>query len=290
MKVFVIGAAACDKILHVDEFFEAKAQNIYPKSINYSLGSTGIGKVIPLKKLGLEVSFHAMIGEDSCGIDIKKRMSEEDIDFIYDIDPKGSLKHINIMNDHGDRISIYENYQTFEPECDELQVTAKIKEADLVVLNIVNYTRKFIPLIKALNKKIFVDLHDYDGTNPYHEDFIECADIIQLSMENMKYTKLFVEAMLTKGKEVITTNGHHGSYLYVNDKIYHQPIIVAKEVLDTNGAGDHFSTGYIFGEINQLKPEDKLKAAAIVATACVESMDISNDEINESWLREKLNL
>ncbi len=290
MKVFVIGAAACDTILHVDEFFEPKAQNVYPKFISYSLGSTGIGKVIPLKKLGLDVSFHAMIGDDTCGVNIKKRMHDEAIDFIYDIDPKGSLKHINIMNDHGDRISIYENYQTFDPVCNDVNVINKIKEADLIVLNIVNYTRKFIPIIKSLNKKIFVDLHDYDGTNPYLVDFIECADIIQLSMENMKDTKSFVDDMLNKGKEVITTNGHHGSYLYIDNKIYHQPIIEASHVVDTNGAGDHYSAGYIYGYMHQLSPQKKLKAAAIVATACVESMDISNDEINEGWLREKLNL
>ena len=67
MKILVLGGASYDEIIHVNEFFEAKAETIFANNSYSTVGSTGVGKALALKKLGFDVAFQAIIGKDIYG-------------------------------------------------------------------------------------------------------------------------------------------------------------------------------------------------------------------------------
>ncbi len=57
--------------------------------------------------------------------------------------------------------------------------------SDIVALNLSNYCRRIIPLAKQHGKPMWCDVHDYDGKNEYHRDFIAGADVITMSSDAM---------------------------------------------------------------------------------------------------------
>ncbi len=289
MNILVLGGVSYDTLIHLDELPEPVAKTIFPNRVIKSIGSTGAGKAIPLAKLGFDVTFHAMIGDDQIGRDITQTLNKEKIHFIYDIDPKGTETHTNLMANDGKRISIFTNPLTFEPTIDETKINEAIEKADFVLMNIKNYTRRFIDKVKACDKPLWIDIHDYDGRSEYHQDYIKAADILFMSKDLIEDPTSFVKDMLLQGKQaVVVTDGPNGITGYYSDDLIHMPAIKPSKQGDFNGAGDHVVSGYLFGFVHQMKRKDCLKAGVILATSCIESDTLSNDEISMSWLKSKL--
>jgi hypothetical protein len=95
------------------------------------------------------VTLHGLIGDDAPGCLIQQVLARENLTFVYDIDPKGTQRHANLMDDGGGRISIYIAYATFEPEIDLERIDACVSQSDMVVINLSNYCRRIIPLANS---------------------------------------------------------------------------------------------------------------------------------------------
>lgn len=288
-KVLVIAGATVDKIICLDRLPEPKPGTVFSKNSYDTIGSTGCGKAISLKKLGFDTTFHAMIGADSSGELIKNAMKQLGVRFIYDIDPKGTEEHVNLMDDLGGRMSIFTKYATFEPELELTRFISLITESDYIVLNIINYARKLIPLIKAQKKEIWCDIHDYDGKNEYHKDFIDAADYLFMSSDHSKDYKTFMQEQIKQGKKlVVCTHGKDGaSALDFTGNLINIPIIDAYQRVDTNGAGDNFFSGFLYAHSKGLALDECLKYGSIAAGLCVNSSELVNPNLSsDSIVRE----
>ena len=69
-------------------------------------GSTGAGKALNLTKLNVNNTLHSIIGNDVYGEKIIKGLEAGGVNFIYDVDQRGTERHINLMDHNGNRISI----------------------------------------------------------------------------------------------------------------------------------------------------------------------------------------
>lgn len=67
------------------------------------------------------------------------------------------------------------------------------------------------------------------------------------------------------------TDGQNGAYVFHNKAVEHVPAIKldAASVIDTNGAGDHFSAGFIYGLMNGYTLAQSGKLGILCATDCV---------------------
>ncbi|XFA98958.1 carbohydrate kinase family protein [Candidatus Izemoplasma sp. B36] len=284
MKILVLGGASYDDIVHVDEFFEATSSTVFTNKSYATPGSTGIGKSIALKKLGFDVTFQALIGDDYYGKMITNTMKKEGVKFHPHITDK-TEKHINIMNKHGERITMFTQMPN-ELDIDVYKYEKLIKEADIVALNIKNYCRYYIPLLKKYNKPVFCDLHDYDGFNPHHQDFIINSDHIFFSTEKMKNYELFMNNMINKGKKlVIATKANDGAVALDKNGLVEIPSNKIK-IIDTNGAGDNFFAGFLYGYTHKHNLKDSLLMGRIAAESCIQSEKIVSDELSEAYLEE----
>ena len=62
------------------------------------------------------------------------------------------------------------------------------------------------------------------------------------------------------------------------------PVVPVERVVDTNGAGDAFLAGVVFGELRGLPIERSLTLAARVAAAAVQSPELAPDAIDAEAL------
>lgn len=275
-RILILGGVSYNLMVYLDTLPAPVPQTIFSQGFHETVGSTGAGKAISLSKLGFPVTLHAPTGADRYGAQIAAALDLPSLTFLTDPDPAGTQRHVNLMDSDGQRISIFINPGSADPPLDRTRLNALIPRHDLVVLNIANYCRTLIPAIQAQDRPIWCDIHDYDGVNPYHADFIAVADYLFLSSEHLPDYRTFMAQQIAAGKQVVVcTHGKEGaSALTAGGEWVEQPIIAAYQRVDTNGAGDNFFAGFLYGHLHGYDLRRCLRVGTIVAGLCITSHEL----------------
>jgi acarbose 7IV-phosphotransferase len=276
-KVFVLGGVSYNLIIYLNNFPEPRPQTVFANDFHETIGETAAGKALNLVKLGFDVTLHSVIGNDESGWKIENILQKQGVYFIHDLDPKGTERDLNLMDQNGGRISIFLPTTIYEPKVDTTRIEAAISENDLIVLNISNYCRYLIPLIKKHNKEIWCDIHDYNRNNPYHHDFIEAADYIFMSSDQMPDYRNFLEELIQRNKKLaVCTSGSEGSVALTSDGQWIEtPIINDYQRVDTNGAGDAFFAGFLYAYNRSFGIRESLQMATVVSGLCITSRELA---------------
>ena len=195
----------------------------------------------------MEVTLWGLLGVDEPGEEARAFIVDRGVTLLADVDPRGTMRHINLMDNAGDRISIFANAGSHEFDVDVEPIRAVAQSADIASVTIMSYCRAFLPMLQELGKPISVDIHDYDGVNPYHLEFIDAADHIFMSSLAMPDWRTFLEGLVAAGTTTaVCTHGSAGaSGITERDGWVDIPAVPVKSLTDTNGAGDAFCAGFI---------------------------------------------
>jgi sugar/nucleoside kinase (ribokinase family) len=286
MRVLVAGGVSFDSIVYLRELPRSAPHTVFSKGFYETVGSTGAGKALNLNRLNFDVTLHALIGDDVPGTVVQTMFERERLRFLYDIDPQGTERHINLMADSGDRISIYAAHATFEPAVNMAQVEAEMSRCDVLALNIINYCRHLIPLAKQYGKPIWCDIHDYDGKNPYHQDFIDAADYLFMSSDAMRDYRAFMQAMIDAGKRlVVCTHGKAGvTALTAAGEWLETPALTSYQQVDTNGAGDACFAGYLYGHAQGYPAARCLQLGVVAGGLTVTARELVHPQMSAALL------
>ena len=193
------------------------------------------------------------------------------------------------MNNKGERISIFINPSSDVPEIDYSKFKNELYKANYVVVNIANYCRYILPVCKQLNKEVWTDLHDYDENNRYHQDFIDAANYIFLSSDNLPKYKLFMEKQIDNGKKlVVCTHGKNGATAYTENKEWIEvPVIDSYTMTNANGAGDSFFSGFLYGFSQGYETKKCMQFGTITSGLCIESNMITNNKSSKALIEKE---
>ncbi|MFC5704147.1 carbohydrate kinase family protein [Cohnella faecalis] len=282
-KVFILGGTTFDSIVYLQNLPKPEPQTIHYAPYHETMGSTGASKALNLTKLNVANTLHSIIGNDWYGEQIVQKLEAAGVRFLYDVDPKGTERHINLLDENGGRISIFITQSSSELELNLAVIEEEIRTCDAIILNIIGYTKQLLPLLKKYNKPVWTDLHDYNVGNPYHEDFIDMADYIFVSSDNMPDYRPVMEQWIARGKElVVCTHGKGGSTALTKDGQWIEtPIIRDYPYKDANGAGDSFFSGFMYGAFQSKSVEECLKLGTIVAGLCITSSELAYEGLSE---------
>ncbi|MDP4143685.1 MAG: PfkB family carbohydrate kinase [Bacillota bacterium] len=246
------------------------------------VGCMDPGKSLNLNRLGIETTLHTVFGADQPGEFIENYLKKENLNFIKDIDPAGTNTHINIMDKQGNRHPIHIIEPSFNPKIDLDRLEQVIKKQDYIALNVNNYCRKVIPIIKKHHKTIWCDLGDYEVDNAYFNDFFEVSTHVTMSGIKLKDQYNVLKNTIEKGKRLaVITNGSEGSIAQTDKgEFIETPIIKEYKMVDTNGAGDSFFAGLLYGAINGYSIKKSLQIATIVAGLTINSTELFNRKLS----------
>ncbi len=76
MKAYVIGNAALDETLAIEDF-PSPGASIFGESLSRDLGGKGVNQAVAMARTGLQCVFVAALGDDSRGRDITERLAHE---------------------------------------------------------------------------------------------------------------------------------------------------------------------------------------------------------------------
>lgn len=147
---------------------------------------------------------------------------------------------------------------------------------------------KFLKIAKKAGLKIFLSLHGeeyFKGLN-YLKDYFKMVDIVQMNAHECAdifggnapdfnfYKTNFAKKL--KLPLLVVSYDIHGSFAYTQDKIYYQDIVKEKRRVDTTGAGDAFSSGFLGKYIKTGNIQKSLYFGNCNATSIIEHLGAQN--------------
>lgn len=280
--ILIIGGVSVDTIIQLDALPDSVPQTIWPKESYKALGSTGSGKALNLAAQGHQVTLHTVLGPDTEAELVRTALNVPAIKLLTETTETPTEQHVNLMDPHGGRISLFTQPPAEPATVDWAPVAAAMQNCELVVVNILGYAKPALAMANKGGKPVWTDLHDYDGHNPHHQPFIDSASVIFLSSDNLANYRAFMERMIDEGKElVVCTHGADGATLLNQDGEWlEQAAFPVDRVRDTNGAGDAFFSGFLGGYLKGESLQTCLKLGAACGALCVVSCSLAAENLS----------
>jgi sugar/nucleoside kinase (ribokinase family) len=271
--VLVLGGAGVDTIVYVPELPLPLADSHMVPAIETRAGQTGDFVAVGLHALGLRTHHLDMLGDDHEGDLVRALHRERGVPLTTVPLSSGTKRAVNLVAPDGRRLSLYDS--TRARDADRLPpdtVRALAAASRHVHVSITHPCAHALPLLHETGATVSTDLHDWDGVNPYHEVFALGADIVFLSAAALPDPERTMRDIAGRGRArtVVATAGADGAYQLVDGELTHIPAVTPDaRVVDSNGAGDAFVAGYLFGLLTGEPPHRRgLYGALAGAHAC----------------------
>lgn len=301
-RILVAGNSVVDLIFKGKVFDERKKKNRlslafggkYVSDDFYQFfGGGGANAAISLTRQGFDVLLWSYLGNDVFGRQIIRHLKKEKVKsklirFKAKQTPISSI----LLTSGGERTIV-----TYRSDADLLQLTSNVlreikKRGWFVLFSLAKCPKKrkieFLRQAKKDGLKIFLSLHgsEYYRGFDYLKDYFPFCDILHLNAHELadifggnapdfdfKKTNFALKLGLPL---LVVTYDIHGSFAYTSQRIYHQPIIKPKEIIDTTGAGDAFASGFLGEYLKTDSIEKALLFGAKNASSVIEHLGAQN--------------
>lgn len=290
-KVLVSGLVNIETTCKVNSFpvqytsvdFNFFGVNIYPAGV-------GLNISLALKQLGDDVKLLSIIGDDVSSKMVIDVLNENNISTDYLL-TNGDTATSVILYDNNGRRRVYCDLKDIQEKAyDEELFFKAVQDCDAVCLCNVNFSRSLISLAKDYNKLIATDVHCLSDVNDeYNNDFINNADILFLSNENIvgKEEEFLRLLSLKQNLKVIVIGmGDKGSVMYdrLTDSIYYQEACTDYKVVNTVGAGDALFSSFVHFYVKGYKVRDCLELATKFAAKKISVDGAAKGFVSEDML------
>ncbi|WP_369264230.1 adenosine kinase [Streptomyces sp. R35] len=274
IDVLVLGGAGVDTIVHVPELPLPFADSYMIRpGIETRAGQTGDFVALGVHALGLRTHHLDLIGDDHEGELVRALHRDRGIALTDALQAGGTKRAVNLVGPDGRRLSLYDESRSRESDRLPEETVRTLAAASRHAHVSITYPCAFaLPALREAGVTLSTDLHDWDGANPYHEPFAHAADVVFLSATALADPERTMRRIVERGRAevVVATAGADGAYLLADDEVTHIPAVAPRTpVVDTNGAGDAFAAGFIFGRLSGEPPKRCARYGAVAgAHAC----------------------
>ncbi len=274
-KVFVAGPVSWNRLVVLDRLPRPRPHTVFAAGHRMAVGGTSAGKALNLAALGADVTLRTVVGADEPGRSVLDVLERAGVEVIAEVADTPTEQHLNLMDPNGGRISIYlELPRLHRAEHDE-RTLAALAEADAAVVDLADHARPLLRAARAAGVPVWCDLHDYDGVAEFHRDFLEAADHVFLNDDGFADRDALLVFLEQLGKRAVATLGADGALAVVGGAVHRVPAVPVEEIVDTNGAGDAFFSGFLVAHLAGADVDSALAAGARQAARCLTSPDLA---------------
>lgn len=253
--VLVLGGAGVDTVVHVPELPLPFADSYMIRpGIETRAGQSGDFVALGLHALGLRTHHLDMIGDDHEGDLVRTLHRDRGVPFTGVLLPGGTKRAVNLVGPDGRRLSLYDASRAHDSDrFDESTVRELVAVSRHAHVVITQPCASTLPVLREAGVTISTDLHDWDGVDTYHEAFALQADVVFLSTTALTDIERTMRDITGRGRArtVVATAGADGAYLLHEGELTHVPAAAPPAaVVDSNGAGDAFASGFLLGLLN----------------------------------------
>lgn len=255
----------------------------FADSFYQGLGGGAANVAIGIEKNGLQAALIAKIGNNSFKKLICESLDESKVSYKEYSQFEDEYTNISsvLLTQKGEKTII--NYRTphqhifkTQEDFEKLKKGKAVYMANLSGVAIAERVA-ILKYAKENGKMTFANLNVTDARRPLDQiaqliqdvdvfiiNTYEFADLVKTSYGSIDFHSKVTHKYrpFTPEQLVVVTDGAKGSYAYLGDKVYHQPAIRDVQVVDTTGAGDGFTAGFIAEYIKTQHIETSLKNGA----------------------------
>jgi len=299
--ICVIGGSNIDIVGFPQDKLVYKDSNL--GHLQISLGGVGRNIAENLVRLGLNTKLITAVGNDSFGTEIVNSCNEIGIDLKDSLFEKklNSSVYLAIMDEKNDMALGMDAMSI----CEALDINfirkkkVQINNASIIVLD-TNLRKDVLEYIvnSYPNKKYFLDtvsgIKSVKAQNILDKLFmiktnkLEAEVLYENKINNKKDLEKAAQFFLKKGiKNVFITLGKSG--VFYSDKDYSNIIAPPKiKIENTNGAGDAFSAGVIYGYSKSFDINKCAQLGVLCASITIANKDTVSAEMNENIILKEL--
>jgi ribokinase len=114
----------------------------------------------------------------------------------------------------------------------------------------------------------------------------ELADILSVPANELLLSEVNYHRELSLQKEtvVVITDGEFGSYAYTDTDIIKQSIVPVEKVIDTTGAGDAFTSGFLAAQLYEKSLQESLRAGARNSASIIQMVNAQDGLLTDKEL------
>ncbi|UKA51621.1 carbohydrate kinase family protein [Arthrobacter sp. FW305-123] len=269
-SVAVCGPASWNHLIVLDHLPEPVPHMQFARRSWQTIGGTSAGKALHLAGLGVNVRLCTPLGTDDDGQRVRGALTAAGV-AVDSFSSEQTERHVNLMTEHGQRVSLYVATPSTPSEHDLSVATAAVAAADVAVVDLSELGALLLQRVDG-STPVWVDLHDYDGSSDFHEPFLRAATTVFMSDDSTKDPWELMRSCLARGPRLaVCTRGAQGAIALDASGNRYQIAAVPADVVDTNGAGDAFMAGFLASSLHGKTVQDSLKAAAAQARIAIGS-------------------
>lgn len=260
--IFISGPASWNQLVLLDSLPEPVAQTVFARRHHQSIGGTSAGKALNLRTLGHETTLFTLLGADPHGVRVRRALQDAGVTVVPEASTGPTEQHLNLMTEGGERLSIY--LATPDPAGPAQEIAEALAGARVAVLDLAAHSLPVLALAGELGVEVWTDIHDYNGTDSFHQPFIRSASHIFMNADGLPDPRPFMAEAIKDGAQlVVCTLGAQGAIAFdASGREHAVPAAPVETVVDTNGAGDAFMAGYLHAHLAGGGVEQNLAAAA----------------------------
>ncbi|GAA3804550.1 2-dehydro-3-deoxygluconokinase [Sphaerisporangium flaviroseum] len=291
--VVVVGGAGIDTTVYVPELPLPYADTYGVPPVVDRIGNTGSGVVLGCHALGLRSLLIDLIGDDPQGALIRAHLEAAGAGFAWAIVPEGTRRSVLLVGPDGRRTSLHDARAAAGQRLPRELYLPAIRQARHVHVSITDFSRHLYPELLELGVPVSTDLHDWDGENGHHKDFAYSSDLVFLSAAKLPDPVPVMRGILDRGRAslVVCTAGATGAYLLgdASGQVRHFPATPPPgPVIDGNGAGDAFVSGFLYGHLRGLPPHECARLGGVAGAHACTTEGTHENPIDEETLLGRL--
>lgn len=261
--------------------------------VNTAVSGVAFNIAKALVTLGNTVRLTAMTGCDFAGDYIRSALQNAGIGTEYLQKNLAQTPNSVVLFDPDGRRQIYCDLKDIQETMYNFDASV-LTDMDVVVACNINFNRPLLRQAKAAGKRIATDVHVLsDIFDPYNREFMEYADILFLSDENVgdHWREFMLElAGVYRNEMIVMGRGAKGAAIYLRKtgELYEMPAAHVGAVVNTVGAGDALFSGFLHFYAKGFSPLDALERAQVFASFKIAvsgaSQGYVTEEIVENWI------
>ncbi|WP_054052429.1 carbohydrate kinase family protein [Alloactinosynnema sp. L-07] len=277
-KVFVAGPVSWNRLVFLDRLPEARPHTVFASGHRMAVGGTSAGKALNLASLGADVTVRTVVGDDAAGRAVLDVLARAGVEVIAEVADGATEQHLNLMDPHGGRVSIYLEVPRPRAIRHDERAAAALAAADAAVIDLADHARPLLAAAWEAGVPVWCDLHDYDGVADFHRDFVEAADHVFLNNDGFVGESALLRFLTSLDKPAVATLGADGALGVADGAVHRVPAVPIEKIVDTNGAGDAFFSGFLIAHLAGADVPAAMAAGADQAARCLGSPNLAPEK------------
>lgn len=248
--VLVLGGVGVDTIVRVPELAVPPGDFLPVQPIRDYVAHSGNGVALGFHALGLRTKLIDFLGDDQLGAMVLARYAALGLDFSHLPAPHGTPRAVNLVDAAGRRFSFFDARHPADlvlPRDFYLPFLERARHAHVAAYRAAGAFDD----ARRLGVTTSIDVHAWNGVDAWIAPFAQAADLVFLSAEAAPdRIEDIMRSIVDDGRArlVVATEGAAGCRVLTRGEAHVRrfpAVAPERPVVDSNGAGDGFSTAFM---------------------------------------------